>query len=396
MISPILPAHDADTIALDLGVFIACRSREYRCSREAIIAAIHAALPSQPGETSRSHAPAADTSVEPLADVTTDGGDTVAPASPSVAPSTGLRELAQREARQSASTVEAEAVTAHEPVASSPAGSDAAAIPASPSETGKPVEPSGSAAPVPKYELVRQCHNEHPDWPPSKIAEATGVRKDQIHGLAKFAGISIPTEAEYRRALRKQTTEALKAAAEPAEANKPAEPPQTQPHPKQPPVGTAGRRGALKQKVLAVHAEHPDWTAAQIAEHLGHPSKGSISAYLFDARAEERAVAEREQEERLLAEARKREEQRNQFAAQVPDTRTLTERVRMMHQQHPTWTARMIANELGANPNSVSVLLSSIRNPKAKAEPATDPKFNGKRQMLEHYGEVAKRLGKPA
>ncbi len=255
---------------------------------------------------------------------------------------------------------------------------------------------SAAAAPVPKYELVRQCHNEHPDWPPSKIAEATGVRKDQIHGLAKFAGISIPTEAEYRRALRKQTTEALKAAAEPAEADRPAEPPQAQPQPKQPPVSTTGRRGALKQKVLAVHAEHPDWTAAQIAEHLGHPSKGSISAYLFDARAEERAVAEREQEERLLAEARKREEQRNQFAAQVPDTRTLTERVRMMHQQHPTWTARMIGPPHWDANSSVSVLLSSIRNPKAKAEPASDPKFNGKRHMLEHYGEVAKRLGKPA
>lgn len=61
MISPILPAHDADTITLDFGVFVAEHARTYRTSQSAIIAALRPCItPSQP-ERSSSHAPAAQT-----------------------------------------------------------------------------------------------------------------------------------------------------------------------------------------------------------------------------------------------------------------------------------------------------------------------------------------------
>lgn len=85
MISPILPSHDADTIALDFGVFVAKRAQRYRTSQAAIIAALMPVIaPSQPGDASRSHAPAADTPDLP-AGVKVDG-EVVPSASPSAEP----------------------------------------------------------------------------------------------------------------------------------------------------------------------------------------------------------------------------------------------------------------------------------------------------------------------
>lgn len=40
---------------------------------------------------------------------------------------------------------------------------------------------------------------------------------------------------------------------------------------------------------------------------------------------------------------------------------TKSERIRLVHEAHPTWTARMIANELGEKENTVSTLLAAIR-----------------------------------
>lgn len=40
---------------------------------------------------------------------------------------------------------------------------------------------------------------------------------------------------------------------------------------------------------------------------------------------------------------------------------TKLERIRLMHEAHPTWTARMIANELGEKETTVSTLLAGIR-----------------------------------
>jgi hypothetical protein len=43
------------------------------------------------------------------------------------------------------------------------------------------------------------------------------------------------------------------------------------------------------------------------------------------------------------------------------DRRTLREKVGSMHAMHPTWTARLIANELGAPVSSVSTYLGEVR-----------------------------------
>jgi DNA primase len=72
---------------------------------------------------------------------------------------------------------------------------------------------------------------------------------------------------------------------------------------------------------------------------------------------------------------------------------TLADRVKAQHQLHPTWTARMIAQALGEKETSVSTLLAIARKA-TRAQVEAKPEFASKREMLQHYGDVALRLGK--
>lgn len=123
-----------------------------------------------------------------------------------------------------------------------------------------------------------------------------------------------------------------------------------------------------RQLVRITHEDHPDWSAAQIADHLGL-SKGSVSGHASSLGIK--------------------------FAKAVvaaASTMTLTDRVRLMHEQHPTWTARMIALQLGEKESSVSTLLATVR--KVTVAPAPQPEFGSEQEMRQHYGDVAVRLGK--
>lgn len=72
---------------------------------------------------------------------------------------------------------------------------------------------------------------------------------------------------------------------------------------------------------------------------------------------------------------------------------TLADRVKAQHQLHPTWTARMIAQHLGEKETSVSTILAIARK-ETRAQVEAKPEFASKREMLQHYGDVALRLGK--
>lgn len=70
---------------------------------------------------------------------------------------------------------------------------------------------------------------------------------------------------------------------------------------------------------------------------------------------------------------------------------SLAARVRRSHIQHPNWTARMIANELGAKVPSVANYLTQARkgnDAAPKGEPQTEA------EILERAKAVSKRLGK--
>ncbi|WEJ60208.1 hypothetical protein [Devosia sp. FJ2-5-3] len=248
MISPILSAHAADTIILDFDIFLASQAKEHRVSQAAIISALRPRMtPSQPEVSS--HAPAADTPVTQAAGETTDGGSnpsSLAGDLPSVAPSP--------EPQPVPPPVQADAAPHRD--ATSPAESDTAEISA---PLPKSRTPGGTASdrfralvadrePMTVKEvaqalgykavsavrrigeqigyefrkvrrdefsaaikagqntsfptqtdLVRQCHAQNPTWPASKIAEATGVPKANIRGLARWAKLSVPSEADYLR-----------------------------------------------------------------------------------------------------------------------------------------------------------------------------------------------------
>jgi hypothetical protein len=53
----------------------------------------------------------------------------------------------------------------------------------------------------------------------------------------------------------------------------------------------------------------------------------------------------------------------------------------------------MIADHLGEKETSVSTLLATVRK-QAKVEQAAEPEFAGRAELVGHYSDVAKRLGK--
>jgi hypothetical protein len=148
---------------------------------------------------------------------------------------------------------------------------------------------------------------------------------------------------------------------------------------------------SLREQVRICHLEHPDWPAKIIAAHLGCPS-GTVSGYASKLGLSLPSVASYE-----AAQAAKTTEALRAAPKAVSTARSvaaamLEGRVRAMHAQRPNFTARMIAKELGANLNSVATLLAQIR--KTVPAPTAKPEFSSRKEMLDHYGEVAKRLGK--
>lgn len=125
-----------------------------------------------------------------------------------------------------------------------------------------------------------------------------------------------------------------------------------------------------RELVRETHEAHPDWTAKQIGEHLGL-TIGSVSGHLSNMKI------------RLSGPAQ-------------DGAPTKLDKVRIMHHAHPTWTARMIAEELGEKETSVSTMLAVVRKASGSPTPPQpiNPEFSSRREMIGHYDEIAKRLGK--
>lgn len=126
----------------------------------------------------------------------------------------------------------------------------------------------------------------------------------------------------------------------------------------------------VRERVQALHDAHPEYTARQAREALDI-TKGSLSGH-SSALGITWAPAE--------------------FIGR-PVGSMKSDKVRMVHEQHPTWTARMIANHLGEKEASVSTMLATIRK-RAAASTTPEPEFSGRSELVGHYSDVAKRLGK--
>lgn len=134
--------------------------------------------------------------------------------------------------------------------------------------------------------------------------------------------------------------------------------------------GAATSPAPIQDRVQALYDAHPEYTARQAREALDL-TKGSLSGH-SSALGITWAPAD--------------------FVGR-PVSSSKMDRVRTVHEQHPTWTARMIANHLGEKETSVSTMLATIRK-RASAAPSK-PEFAGEAALVGHYSDVAKRLGKP-
>lgn len=236
MISPILPAHEATTVALDFGVFIAEQARTHRVSQTAIIAALRPCItPSQPEASSKPHAPAADTPATQAAGDTTDGEAPPKPSSPAVDPDTSAVTAAEEQAR-------------HEPVdewATPPERVDpvvANSLPGAECAEDRAQNPKRPRKETGRAKILA-THALHPDLPSKLIAEHLSISEDAVRATASRKNIKLVSWWDYERALKAKTRQALAAAVEkPQEAVEPPEEPEAKTAPDLPPLSLPSER----------------------------------------------------------------------------------------------------------------------------------------------------------
>lgn len=148
------------------------------------------------------------------------------------------------------------------------------------------------------------------------------------------------------------------------------------------------KHATLADAIRKCHAENPEWPARLIARHLGI----SYQRVVGTAATAGIDLPTQQEYDAMQVKARTAQLAREKAHSEaLPMAATLTQRIRQVHRAHPDWTAAQVANHLNAAPASVSTLLSSVRK---ESRQAAAPEFSGRRQMVEHYGEIAKRLGK--
>lgn len=393
MISPFLPIHAADAVTLDFGVFIAEQARTHRVSQTAILAALRPCItPSQPEGSSSPHAPAAQTDGE----ASPQAAPSVAPNSPETAP---RGEGAEAPAAGESPVIRAAGdtgaqLTGGEDVAPPDDTQRTQTLDAAAQGSTLTGETAGSAvgagahiseAQRYAFERVRAEFEADPSRTNKEIAHAAKCNMARANAWLK----------QMRADRVANTTTAL--VAQVAEVAKPKAAPK--------PMAVkeklrainveAPDRITLKQRVAEVHEQYPDWTAKAVAQHLGEKF-GSVKSALFDAKMARLS--------RLQAvEAVPAPNPQKPVAPPPPPTGgTLRDRVRIVHSQHPTWTAALIGKHLGANANSVSTYLAQIRS-NAEPAPAAPARVlpNGRAGEIEAQTRAeaaarAARLGKPS
>lgn len=169
-------------------------------------------------------------------------------------------------------------------------------------------------------------HAEHPDW-------TAGQYQRAMPG-SNYNTIST-TLTEVRREARKTTTS----------AHSPDPAPEPAPAVERPPtVKSEAPAINIKDRIKALNKSEPHLDCYAAAERLG-VSPGSIRSFSAEMNLRWEAP-------RPLSSVEFHEQ---------PQMLTLRSKVAAIHRQHPTWTARMITDHLGANYNSVSGYLTDIR-----------------------------------
>ncbi|HTN61107.1 MAG TPA: hypothetical protein VL147_06075 [Devosia sp.] len=414
-------------------IFVARMAFEYRCEQPDVLAAI------QPQPTPAPVPAASPPAVAPAVEEQAGEGVTASPADP--LPET----VTSGEAQATAAAVGASpAIQEAEDIGSQPAGGENVTA-----STGLNTGAVGASAPatpikpLSRRAVLRALVAEHPDWTANEIAPAMGIAEDNVRSIASQIGIRLPKQAKSSK--QAVTTAALKASVQ-EKSHPPAAvaPPTTRSrvaalhaeHPEftgamaaeylgiskgtldgasfnlgvkwtrvirvkraagqpakvaVPAIDPIVARDDLDRRLIALHQAEPDLIRPRLAERLGvtrfQINDAVVRLELKVPRATRGKDGVFEPEVIPLATPQ------TPVAPPPKKQTTLKDQVSVLHQQHPNWTARLIAKELGVKMARVNTILGLLRG-RAGRVLAETPEFTSRRQMVKHYGEVAKRLGK--
>lgn len=209
---------------------------------------------------------------------------------------------------------------------------------------------------------------EHPDWTCTQFCDA-------------MPGSKITSVSSTLTQVRKKARQSPVEAREPDPAPEPApaveRPPTIIPEPEAfvPPPGEDSERSQKRRQVAALHKRHPSFSPEDAAARLLIPL---VNLRIFSG---ELGIAWGQPMEVVgISEGRPQ-----------PQLLTLRAKVAAIHRQHPTWTAQMITDHLGANYNSVNAYLTDLRGEaRDTGEPAP---FIGEAAMRDEAIARKRRLG---
>lgn len=248
-------------------------------------------------------------------------------------------------------------------------------VPSGGESAGKSGEASASPASPPRGRpettraQVIRVHHENPTWPSKLIAEHLSISEDAVRATASRKKLKLVSWWDYQRAQAATKAGELRSSAQPqqkaAEVLAPAAEAAT-PEPAQLPqvVANAPKRvNGRQDQVLAIHAEHPDWPAKLIAEHM------EVTPQYVTAAASRLNLS-------LVSWA-------EHVAATATRPETLSDRVYATYAEHPDWSNGRIADHCGCSHSTVSSWLASRRRaakvtatveaPDPEPQPTTTP-----------------------
>lgn len=222
--------------------------------------------------------------------------------------------------------------------ACAPAAQAAAALPDGGSETSSLVDPpSGLKTRIrgnKRSDVVLEINKDHPEWPVEMLAHETGFPRGTISSALSGAQIIVPTKAQYvaKYAGRGVVDPAIEVL----------------------------RKGTNRDRLRIAHAEHPDWTVVEMAAYLGlEQNQAGIVARHVGVKLPRPAVA----------------------AALTTQTK-----------------AQKVATELKAAVQAATVVPAENTAPTpikaAAVAPLPAHNFTGRADLVSHYKDVGKRLGK--
>jgi len=174
------------------------------------------------------------------------------------------------------------------------------------------------------------------------LSSASGETQDRCESVSPSNSRVIHVTIAPKTSAEKPGSEAAVDDADAAPAGE-APAPDASPAPRKRKVdGEEVERTQKRKQVAQLNARHPELTPEEAAARLLMPL---ITLRTFTAELGIEWSAARRADPPAPTERRP----------------TKTERIRLMHEAHPTWTARMIANELGEKETTVSTLLAGIR-----------------------------------